>query len=127
MLAYLTRFLAVAHSPVEAALEQVRPSLIEAARSFGVRGPALVRQLYVPMLWPGLATAALMVFVDVMKEMPATLIVRPFGWDTLAVRVFQMTTEGQWERAALPALTLLVAGLVPVLLLQKSARRVGVE
>jgi iron(III) transport system permease protein len=120
VLAYLTRFLAVAHTPVEASFERVRPSLIEAAQTLGVRGPALLRQLYVPLLWPGLVTAALMVFVDVMKEMPATLILRPFGWDTLAVRVFQMTTEGQWQRAALPALTLLVAGLLPVILLLKN-------
>ena len=121
VLAYLTRFLAVAHTPVESSLERVRPSLIEAARILGLRGPALLRQLYVPLLWPGMVTAALMVFVDVMKEMPATLILRPFGWDTLAVRVFQMTTEGQWQRAALPALTLLVAGLLPVILLLKNA------
>ncbi len=121
VLAYLTRFLAVAHTPVESSLERVRPSLIEAARILGLRGPALLRQLYVPLLWPGMVTAALMVFVDVMKEMPATLILRPFGWDTLAVRVFQMTAEGQWQRAALPALTLLVAGLLPVILLLKNA------
>ena len=123
LLAYLTRFLAVAHTPVDTALERVRPSLIEAARTLGISGPALIRKVYVPLLWPGLMTAALMVFVDVMKEMPATLILRPFGWDTLAVRVFQMTTEGQWERAALPALTLLLAGLLPVILLLKNAVR----
>ncbi len=123
LLAYLSRFLAVAHTPVDAALERIRPSLIEAARTLGVSGPALLRQLYIPLLWPGLMTAALMVFVDVIKEMPATLLVRPFGWDTLAVRVYQMTTEGQWERAALPALTLLLAGLLPVILLLKNSVR----
>lgn len=123
LLAYLTRFLAVAHTPIDTALERVRPSLIEAARTLGIKGPALVGKVYVPLLWPGLMTAALMVFVDVMKEMPATLILRPFGWDTLAVRIFQMTTEGQWQRAALPALTLLLAGLLPVILLLKNAVR----
>lgn len=123
LLAYLTRFLAVAHTPVDSALERIRPSLIEAARTLGISGPALLRQVYVPLLWPGLMTAALMVFVDVMKEMPATLILRPFGWETLAMRVFQMTNEGQWERAALPALTLLLAGLLPVILLLKNAVR----
>jgi len=60
--------------------------------------------------------------VDVMKEMPATLIMRPFGWDTLAVRIYTMTTEGQWERAALPAVTLIIIGLVPVYMLIRSAR-----
>ncbi|MEY3660680.1 MAG: hypothetical protein RLZZ169_1506, partial [Pseudomonadota bacterium] len=120
LLAYLTRFLAVAVAPVETALGSVRPALVEAARSLGVGGAPLLRRLYVPLLWPGLMTAALLVFVDVMKEMPATLILRPFGWDTLAVRVYQMTAEGQWQRAALPALTLLLAGLVPVILLVKN-------
>ena len=77
------------------------------------------------MLRPGLLTAAVLVLVDVMKEMPATLLLRPFGWDTLAVRVYEMTSEGEWQRAALPALTLVVVGLVPVVLAlrQSSAGR----
>jgi iron(III) transport system permease protein len=123
LLAYQTRFLAVAQSPVESALEQLRPSVLEAARSLGVSGPALLRRVYLPLLWPGLLTAALLVFVDVMKEMPATLILRPFDWDTLAIRIYQMTAEGQWPRAALPALTLLLAGLLPVLLLLKNTHK----
>lgn len=121
ILAYLTRFLAVAQTPVDAAMERIRPSLQEAARTLGVGGSALIRRLHVPLLWPSLLTAGLMVFVDVMKEMPATLILRPFGWDTLAVRVYQMTAEGQWQRAALPAVTLLLAGLVPVILLLRQS------
>ncbi|WP_235015377.1 hypothetical protein [Oceanicoccus sp. KOV_DT_Chl] len=71
-------------------------------------------QIYLPMLRPGMITAAILVFVDVMKEMPATLLLRPYGWDTLAVRIFEMTSEGEWQRAALPALTLIVVGLIPV-------------
>ena len=122
LLAYQTRFLAVAHTPVDAALERIRPSLIEASRTLGVSGGALLRRLHIPLLWPSLMTAALMVFVDVMKEMPATLILRPLNnLDTLAVRVYQMTAEGQWQRAALPALTLLLVGLGPVMLLLKNA------
>jgi iron(III) transport system permease protein len=122
LFAYVIRFLAVAHAPVEAGLLGIRPSVVEAARSLGASPSRVLREVYVPMLKPGLLTALIIVFVDVMKEMPATLIIRPFGWDTLAVRVFQMTTEGQWERAALPALTLLLVGLVPVILLVKNSR-----
>jgi iron(III) transport system permease protein len=122
LLAYVIRFLAVAHAPVEAGLLGIKPSVIEAARSLGASPSRVLREVYVPMLKPGLLTALIIVFVDVMKEMPATLLIRPFGWDTLAVRVFQMTNEGQWERAALPALTLLLVGLVPVILLVKNAR-----
>jgi len=74
------------------------------------------------MLQPGLFTAALLVLVDVMKEMPATLLLRPFGWDTLAVRIYELTSEGEWERAAFPALVLVLVGLLPVLFLARSAR-----
>jgi iron(III) transport system permease protein len=122
VLAYLTRFLAAAYAPVDAAIDRMKPSMIEAARSLGTPPSRIVRQLYLPALWPGFLTAAIIVFVDVMKEMPATLIIRPPGWDTLAVRVYQMTAEGQWERAALPALTLLVVGLLPVILLVRRSK-----
>jgi iron(III) transport system permease protein len=127
VLAYVTRFLAVAFAPVEAGLESIRPSLLDAARSLGATPWQLLRRIHIPMLKPGLLTALILVFVDVMKEMPATLIMRPFGWDTLAVRIYSMTAEGQWERAALPALTLLLAGLVPVLLLVRSAAGVRAQ
>ena len=117
VLAYFVRFLALAFNPIESALAQVRPSLTEAAQSLGLTGMALLRQVYVPILRPGLLTAALLVLVDVMKEMPATLLLRPFGWDTLAVRIHDLSSEGLWERAALPSVALVVIGLIPVLIL----------
>ena len=61
----------------------------------------------------------MLVFVDVMKEMPITLMTRPFGWDTLAVKIYELTSEGEWERAALPAITLILSGLIPIILLTK--------
>ena len=75
------------------------------------------------MLRGGLLTAAALVFVDVMKEMPITLMTRPFGWDTLAVRIFEMTSEGEWERAALPSIALVLAGLLPIALLIKHSEK----
>ncbi|RLK48172.1 iron(III) transport system permease protein [Alkalispirillum mobile] len=117
VLAYVMRFMAVAFGAVDSALEQIRPSLREAARSLGARDSEIIRRIYIPVLRPGLITAALLVGVDVMKEMPATLLLRPFGWDTLAVRIFEFTVEGQWERAALPAVTLVAVGLIPVIFL----------
>jgi iron(III) transport system permease protein len=126
LLAYLVRFLAVAFGPLESSLARIRPSLPEAARSLGVGGPQLFSRLYLPLLLPGTLSAALLVFVDVLKEMPATLLMRPFGWDTLAVRIFEMTSEGEWARAALPALTLVLVGLLPVIgLIRRSARQPG--
>ncbi|CAD5105831.1 ABC transporter permease [Zestomonas carbonaria] len=126
LLAYLVRFMAVAYGPLENSLARIRPSLPEASRSLGVGGPRLFFRVYLPLLVPGTLSAALLVFVDVLKEMPATLLMRPFGWDTLAVRVFEMTSEGEWARAALPALTLVLVGLLPVVgLIRRSARQIG--
>jgi iron(III) transport system permease protein len=124
LLAYLVRFIAVAYGPLESSLARIRPSLPEAGRSLGVSGPRLFLTIYVPLLLPGALSAALLVFVDVLKEMPATLLMRPFGWDTLAVRIFEMTSEGEWARAALPALTLVIVSLLPVIgLIRRSARQ----
>lgn len=126
LLAYLVRFMAVAYGPLESSLARIRPSLPQASRSLGVGGPALFFRVYLPLLVPGALSAALLVFVDVLKEMPATLLMRPFGWDTLSVRVFEMTSEGEWARAALPALSLVLVGLLPVIgLIRRSARQPG--
>jgi iron(III) transport system permease protein len=117
LLGYVARFLAVAQAPVQGGFARIRPSLEEAARSLGLATHEVVARLHLPLLGAGLGTALLLVFVDVMKEMPITLMTRPFGWDTLAVRVFEMTAEGEWQRAALPALAIVVTGLLPVALL----------
>ena len=118
--------LAFSYLDRENSLARIRPSLPEAARSLGVSGPRLFFNVYLPLLLPGTLSAALLVFVDVLKEMPATLLMRPFGWDTLAVRIFEMTSEGEWARASLPALTLVLVGLLPVIgLIRRSAHRIG--
>lgn len=85
--AYLVRFLAVSFSTVEASLSKIKPSLDDAARSLGLSPTSSLLRMHTPMMWGGLLTAAMLVFVDVMKELPATLIIRPFNFDTLAIRV----------------------------------------
>ena len=125
LLGYLARFLAVGFNPIESGLQRITKNIDEAAIGLGVTGAQLLRRVHVPLLRTSLATAATLVFVDVMKEMPITLIVRPFGWDTLAIRVFEMTSEGEWERAALPAIAIVLAGLVPVALLTRRGAHVG--
>jgi iron(III) transport system permease protein len=119
LLAYLIRFLAVAHNPLHSAIQRVTLNTDEAARSLGVSGIAMLRKVHLPVLRGGFLTAMTLVFVDVLKEMPITLMTRPFGWDTLSVRIFEMTSEGEWERAALPALVLVMAGFFPIMLLTK--------
>ena len=123
VLAYVIRFLAVAFGPIDSGLGRIRASLVDASRSLGASSLATLWRVYLPLLRPGLFSAALLVLVDVMKEMPATMLLRPFGWDTLAVRIYEMTSEGEWERAALPAITLILVGLIPVIVLVKRSAR----
>ncbi len=122
LLAYVIRFMAVAYNPIESAMQRVTMNIDEAARTLGCSGLKLLGRVHFPILRRGVMTAAILVFVDVMKEMPITLMTRPFGWDTLSVRIFEMTAEGEWERAALPAVALLMVGLIPIILLSRSSR-----
>jgi len=123
LLAYLVRFLAVGYNPIDSAMGRITRSIDEAALAMGLSGRAILRRVHLPMLKGSLLTAATLVFVDVMKEMPITLMTRPFGWDTLAVRIFEMTSEGQWERAALPSVALVLAGLIPIILFTRQSER----
>ena len=121
--AYLVRFLAVSCQTVEASLVKVTPSMDMAGRSLGAGSGRVLRRIHLPLIRAGLTSAAILVFVDVMKEMPATLLLRPFGYETLAVRVWQLTSESFWELAALPALTIVGVGMLPVLILARSSAR----
>lgn len=121
-LGYWARFMAVAHTPVAQQFARITPSLDEVSRSLGVRGLRLVRQVHAPLISGALASAAALVTIDVIKEMPITLMTRPSGWDTLATRIFELTAEGEYHRAALPALTIVLAGLIPVALLLRIGR-----
>ncbi len=119
LVAYLIRFMAAGYKPIDSAMHRVTNNIDEASRLMGLRGVRLITRVHLPILKGGLLTALTLIFVDVMKEMPITLMTRPFGWDTLAVKIFELTSEGEWERASLPALTLLLSGLVPIVLLMR--------
>lgn len=121
--AYLVRFLAVSLQAVEAGLGKVRPSMDDAARTLG-RGPAgTLVAVHAPIVWSSLLTAGLLVFVDVMKELPATLIMRPFNFDTLAVQAHNFAADERLASAATPALMIVAVGLIPVLLLSRAIAR----
>ena len=120
--AYVVRFLAISFGAIESGLEKVTPNLAAAARTLG-RGPiAAFREVHLPLLRPALVSAALLVFVDCMKELPATLILRPFDFETLATTVFTLASLEQLEESALPALTIVAVGLIPVILLARTLR-----
>ena len=121
--AYVIRFFSVAFGPIHSSFERIKPSFQEAAQTLGSSQWQVLKRIYTPLLAPGIFTALLLVFVDTMKEMPATLLLRPFGWDTLAVRIYEMTSEGEWERAALPALTLVLISIPPVVIMIRRSRQ----
>jgi iron(III) transport system permease protein len=123
LLALSARFMAVGFEPMQAAMQRITLHQEQAARSLGLNRWQTLRRLHLPMLRSGWLGASLLVFVEVMKEMPITLMTRPFGWDTLAVRVFEMSSEGMWERAALPSLCIVAAGLLPVILLVRESEK----
>ena len=117
LMAYVVRFLAAGFGAVDSAMQGIRPSLDEAASIMGIKGWRLIFSVHLPLLKRGLLTALILSMIDVVKELPITLMTRPFGWDTLAVKIYELTSEGQWERAALPGLYLVMASIVPVIFL----------
>jgi iron(III) transport system permease protein len=117
LFAYLVRFLAVAFGAVTASLENIKPNLDDASRSLGSRPGETLLKIHLPLMRGGLISATILVFVDVMKELPATLIMRPPNFDTLATRVYYLAADERLAEAAGPALTIVLVGLLPVILL----------
>ena len=125
VLAYAVRFLAVAHGTIEAGLERISPNLDAAARTLGETALSALRRVHVPLLMPALATSALLVFVDGMKELPATLLLRPFNFETLSTHVYALIALEQVEAASVGSVAIVLVGLVPVLLLHKAVANGG--
>jgi iron(III) transport system permease protein len=124
LFAYVVRFLSVSYQTVDASLGKIPQSLDDAARSLGASIGGTLRRIHLPLMRGGILTAMILVFVETMKEMPATLLLRPLGLNTLAVAVWERTSESLWADAAAPALAIVAAGLVPVLIvIRLSARR----
>jgi len=121
--AYLVRFVAVALQSVQSGYARVPASLDDSARMLGVAGFSLVRRVHWPLLCKPVVAATLLVLVDVMKELPATLVLRPFNTDTLAVMAYQLARDERLGEAALPSLALVLVGLLPVILLSRTLRR----
>jgi iron(III) transport system permease protein len=117
--AYLVRLLAVALQTTNAGLARITPSMDDAARSLGAAPGAALARVHVPLLAPSLATAALLVFVDTLKELPATLALRPFNFDTLAVEAYNLAKDERLAEAAAPSLAIVAAGLLPVIYVSK--------
>lgn len=118
--AYVIRFLAVARGGIEAGLERISPNLDAAARALGETAASALWRIHLPLLMPALGAAGLLVFVDALKELPATLLLRPFNFETLATHVYAFAALEQVESGALGALTIVLAGLVPLVVLHRT-------
>lgn len=121
-LAYAARFLMIAFGTLENGLQKITPNVDAVARTLGRSPWHVFGDIHIPLLRPALVAAALLVFVDAMKELPATLLLRPFNFDTLATHVFTLASLDKLEDSAVPALAIVLAGLVPVILLSRSLR-----
>jgi iron(III) transport system permease protein len=121
--AYTVRFLSIGIKSADASFAQVSPNMEGAARTLGAGSGRVLRRIHFPLIRTGLAAGAILVFVDVMKELPATLLLRPFGMDTLALRTYFLSVEGWHRTAAVPALTIVLIGLVPVFMLMRIGER----
>lgn len=123
VLAYVVRFTTLSLQAVEARMNAIPVALDAAARSLGAGRARVLNEIHLPLLTPGVVTALLLVFAEVLKELPATVLLRPFGLDTLAISVWEATKETLYEAAALPALLLVAVGLVPLVVLVRLADR----
>lgn len=117
------RFLTVAFNTVDGGMSKIPPSLDAAARSLGAKPAKVLGRIYAPLLSPSLAAAAALVLIDTLRELPATLILRPFNLETLATRTYRLASDERLVEASIPALILLAAGLLPVLLLTRTGRK----
>lgn len=118
--AYVIRFLAIPIGGIEAGLARIPPSMEQAARLLGETPSGALRRIHLPLLRPAMAAAALLVFVDTMKELPATLLLRPVNFETLATWLYAEAARGTYEEGAVAALAIVVAGLIPVILLART-------
>lgn len=123
--AYAIRFLAISTGAVEAGLARIPPSLEQASRLLGETSAGTLRRVHLPLLRPALAASALLVFVDAMKELPATLLLRPMNFDTLATWLYAEAARGTYEEGAVAALAIVLAGLLPVILLARTNLKMG--
>jgi iron(III) transport system permease protein len=125
--AYVVRFLAIAFQTIEAGLTRVTPSMDDAARSLGHSPAGTLLRVHIPIMWGSVATATLLVFVDVMKELPATFAMRPFNFDTLAVEAYNLAKDERIAEAAVPSLLMVAIALLPLILLSRQIARASLS
>jgi iron(III) transport system permease protein len=122
---YIARFLTVAFNSCEAGMARIHPQLDAAGRALGAHPRRLLQAVHLPLLMPAVLTAVLLVFIDVVKELPATLVLRPFNFETLATRAYRLASDERLAEASTAALSIVAVGLVPCLLLSRQTFRLN--
>ena len=120
VIAYVVRFYAIAHGAIESSFVRISPSLDMASQSMGKSQGQTLRLVHLPLLRRGLLTAALLVFIECMKELPAALLLRPFNFESLATHVFQYVSDEQLELASISALSIVIVGFIPLYFINRS-------
>ena len=124
--AYVVRFMALGYGSVDASMEKITPTTVDAAHTLGANPARVMKQIYVPMAGAGAAAGAVLVAIDVLKELPIVLLIRPFGFTTASVWVWELASESRWAAAAIPALLIVVTAMVPIAIyLGRERRRRG--
>jgi len=118
--AYVVRFMAVAEGSIDAGFKKISPNLDAAAKCFGYSRWQTLRIILLPLLKPAIITASLLVFIDSLKELSATLMLRPFGIETTAIYIHDLASRGRIEQAGIASLLLVLAGIIPVIILSRS-------
>lgn len=121
--AYIVRFMALGYGSVDASMEKITPSTIDAAHTLGAGPSRVMKQIYLPMAGAGAAAGAVLVAIDVLKELPIVLLVRPFGFTTASVWVWELASESRWAAAAVPALLVVLTAMVPIAIYLRRERR----
>jgi iron(III) transport system permease protein len=123
VIAYTIRFLTIAIGGGESGLAKISPSLDMVSRTLGAGPAKTALEIHLPLMLPAIGAAAILVFVDCMKELPATLLLRPFNFETLATQIYGEAARGTYEDGAISALVIVLVGLIPVLVLSRMGRR----
>lgn len=121
--AYIVRFMALGYGSVDASMEKITPATVDAAHTLGAAPSRVMRQIYLPMAGAGAAAGAVLVAIDVLKELPIVLLVRPFGFTTASVWVWELASESRWAAAAIPALLIVLTAMVPIVIYLRGERR----
>jgi len=125
--AYIIRFLAVGNGAMRSGIEKIDPSIVHASRTMGHRFPTIIFKIIIPLVYTNILVGGILIFVDILKELPITLLLRPFNFETLATYVYQYASDEMLEESSLAAIIIILAGLGPIILLNSTIKKLSLK